>query len=128
MHQGRQDRHPGDLAKTAAWRTTTARRHGRDDTVELCDTTCLWYGPFHSQTVRVILVRDGRPRMKDKDDRGYGLPLVTSDLTFSPEEPLAHYAARWCSEVAFSDARQTSASARPATASRKPSSAPFRSA
>jgi hypothetical protein len=57
--------------------------------------------------VRVILVRDGKPRTKNKDDRGYGLPLVTTDLTSSPEELVARYAARWCIEVAFFDARQT---------------------
>ncbi|MEY9934480.1 hypothetical protein ABH926_009148 [Catenulispora sp. GP43] len=57
--------------------------------------------------MRVILVRDDKPRTKEKDDRGYGLPLVTTDLTSSPEEPVARYAARWCIEVAFSDARQT---------------------
>ena len=98
---------PGDLAKTAAWRTATVRRYGRDDTVELCDTTCLWYGSFPSQTVRVILVRDGKPRTKNKDDRGYGLPLVTTDLASRPEELITRYAARWCIEVAFFDARQT---------------------
>jgi hypothetical protein len=97
---------PGDLAKTATFRQAQVRRYGRADTVELCDRTCLWYGSFHSQSVRVILVRDDKPRTKDKDDRGYGLPLVTTDLTSSPEELVARYAARWCIEVAFSDARQ----------------------
>jgi hypothetical protein len=29
--------------------------------------------------VRVILVRDDKPRTRDRDDRGYGLPLVTTD-------------------------------------------------
>jgi len=98
---------PADLALVATWRTATVRRYGRTDTVELCDTTCLWYGSFHSRSVRVILVRDGKPRTKNKDDRGYGLPLVTTDLTSSPEELVARYAARWCIEVAFFDARQT---------------------
>jgi hypothetical protein len=30
--------------------------------------------------VRIILVRDDKPRTRDRDDRGYGLPLVTTDL------------------------------------------------
>ena len=42
----------------------------------------------------------------DRDERGYGLPLVTTDLTSSVEDLVARYAARWCIEVAFSDARQ----------------------
>jgi hypothetical protein len=56
--------------------------------------------------VRVILVRDDKPRTNDRDDRGYGLPVVTTDLTTSVEDLVARYAARWCIEVAFSDARQ----------------------
>jgi hypothetical protein len=42
----------------------------------------------------------------DRDERGYGLPLVTTDLTSSVEDLVARYAARWRIEVAFSDARQ----------------------
>ncbi len=58
--------------------------------------------------------KSGRPRTKgarlgrtrDGDDRGYGLPLVTTDLTSPAEDLVARYAARWSIEVAFSDARQ----------------------
>ncbi|MCQ4043256.1 hypothetical protein ACFOSC_20400 [Streptantibioticus rubrisoli] len=57
--------------------------------------------------MRVVLVRDNTPRTRDRDDRGYGLPLVTTDLTSTPEELVARYAARWCIELAFFDARQT---------------------
>jgi len=67
---------------------------------------CLRYGSFHSQTVRVVLVRDNKPPTSDRDERGYGLPLVTTDLTSSVEDLVARYAAWWCIEVAFSDARQ----------------------
>jgi hypothetical protein len=28
----------------------------------------------------VVLVRDDKPRTRDRDDRGYGLPLVTTEL------------------------------------------------
>ncbi|MGW7005525.1 transposase [Streptomyces sp. NPDC054933] len=55
----------------------------------------------------MILVRNDAPRTRDRDDRGYGLPLVTTDLTSPPEELVARYAARWRIEVAFFDARQT---------------------
>jgi hypothetical protein len=97
---------PADLAATAIWRTTEVRRYGRADTVRIAEVVCLWYGSFHSQTVRVVLVRDNKPRTNDGDERGYGLPLVTTDLTSSAEDLVARYASRWCIEVAFSDARQ----------------------
>ena len=66
----------------------------------------LWYGSFRSRTVRVILVRDDKPRTRGRDDRGYGLPLVTTDLESSAEDLVARYASRWGIEQAFADARQ----------------------
>ncbi|MGW0630092.1 hypothetical protein [Streptomyces sp. NPDC002758] len=98
---------PADLARTAVWRTAQVRRYRRTDTVEIAETICLWYGSFHTRTVRVVLVRDSKPRTRDRDDRGYGLPLVTTDLTSTPENLVARYAGRWCIEVAFFDARQS---------------------
>lgn len=72
--------------------------------MSITEITCLWYGAFHAQTVRVILVRDDQPRVGD--DRGYGLPLVTTDLTTPAESMVTRYAWRWAIEVAFSNARQ----------------------
>jgi DDE superfamily endonuclease len=44
---------------------------------------------------------NSRPRR-----RGYGLPLVTTDLESSAEDLVARYASRWGIEQAFADARQ----------------------
>jgi hypothetical protein len=101
---------PIDLAAAATagarWRDTRVRRYGRTDTVQITERVCLWYGSFRSRTVRVILVRDDKPRTRDGDDRGYGLPLVTTDLESSAEDLVARYASRWGIEQAFADARQ----------------------
>jgi hypothetical protein len=101
---------PTDLATSATagarWRDTRVRRYGRTDTVQITELVCLWYGSFRSRTVRVILVRDDKPRTRDRDDRGYGLPLVTTDLGSTAEDLVARYAARWGIEQAFADARQ----------------------
>ena len=101
---------PTDLAASATagarWRDTRVRRYGRTDTVQITELVCLWYGSFRSRTVRVILVRDDKPRTRDRDDRGYGLPLVTTDLESSAEDLVARYASRWGIEQAFADARQ----------------------
>ena len=87
---------PADLAALAettnTWRTTRVRRYGRTDTVQITERVCLWYGSFRSRTVRVILVRDDKPRTRGRDDRGYGLPLVTTDLESSAEDLVARYA------------------------------------
>jgi hypothetical protein len=100
---------PTDLAARATagarWRTTRVRRYGRTDAVQITEVVCLWYGSFRSRTVRVILVRDDKPRTRDRDDRGYGLPLVTTDLESSAEDLVGRYASRWGIEQAFADAR-----------------------
>ena len=72
----------------------------------ITERACLWYGSFRSRTVRVILVRDAKPRTRGGDDRGYGLLLVTTDLESSAEDLVARYAARWGIEQAIADARQ----------------------
>ena len=95
-----------DPTTGARWRTTRVRRYGRTDTVQITERVCLWYGSFRSRTVRVILVRDDKPRTRDRDDRGYGLPLVTTDLESSAEDLVARYASRWGIEQALADARQ----------------------
>ena len=69
----------GTLADVAAlatttntWRATQVRRYGRTDVVQITERVCLWYGSFRRQTVRVILVRDDKPRTQGRDDRGMG--------------------------------------------------------
>jgi hypothetical protein len=93
---------PAHLAATATWATTIVRRYGRDDTVAVAATTCLWYGVYRSRTIRVILVREP----DSTATAGYDLALVTTDLTSPAEHIVARYAARWAIEVAFEDAKQ----------------------
>ena len=57
----------------------------------------------------MILVRDKnktRQMTKTGHDRGYGLALVTTDLTSTPQHVVTRYAGRWSIEVSFGDARQ----------------------
>jgi hypothetical protein len=109
-----------DLAAAAVWRTTRVRRYGRADSVQIAEITCLWYGSFHAQTVRVVLVRDTKPRTRDGDDRGYGLPLVTTDLTSQPKTwwPATRPAGR--SKSPSPRPAKSSVSAKPATAPTAP--------
>ncbi len=65
----------------------------------LAEITCLWYGSFHTQTVRAILLRD------DGTDTGYDLALVTTDLTAAAAGLISRYAWRWSIEVTFGEAR-----------------------
>ncbi|MCX4784510.1 hypothetical protein [Streptomyces sp. NBC_01264] len=49
---------PAELAETATFTTTPVARYGRTDHVHIADVRCLWYGSLHTQTVRIILIRD----------------------------------------------------------------------
>ena len=90
---------PTDMATTAHWTRHTVRRYGRTEQVDLAEVHCLWYGVFHTRTVRVILVRDrpGKPP----------LALVTTDLAALATELITRYSWRWSVEVTFFDCRQT---------------------
>ncbi|MET8538007.1 transposase [Streptomyces sp. NPDC005065] len=90
---------PAQLATTADFAPVQVTRYQRTETVHLAEITCLWYGSFHTRTVRVILLRD------DTTDTGYDLALVTTDLTTSPAELITRYARRWSIEVTFAEAR-----------------------
>ncbi len=90
---------PDDIAAAAAWDTVTVTAYGREETRHTADVTCLWYGSWHTRTVRLILSRDERTAS------GYDLALVTTDLDASPAALVTRYAARWGIEQAFADAR-----------------------
>jgi SRSO17 transposase len=91
---------PADLAKAAQFTAAQVRRYGRTDTMHLAEFTCLWYGSFHTQTVRVILLRD------DATDTGYDLALVTTDLATPAATLITRYAWRWSIEVTFAETRE----------------------
>jgi hypothetical protein len=93
---------PKELAAQGdtAWRETSVYRYGRCDSVSIAETICLWYGVYRSRAVRVILLRD------EHATAGYGIAVITTDLTSSAEQIITRYAARWSIEVAFRDAKQ----------------------
>jgi len=58
------------------------------------------------QAFKKILVRDDEPRTRDRDDHGYGVPLVTTHPESTAEDLVARYASRGGIEQAFGDASQ----------------------
>lgn len=89
----------GDIAVTAAWATVTITAYGRPQVRHVAEVSCLWYGSWHTRTVRLILSRD------EHTTSGYDLALVTTDLAAAPGALVTRYAARWAIEQAFADAR-----------------------
>lgn len=94
---------PADIARSAPWKTVSVSRYGITSTVQIAEVTCLWYGTWRTDTVRVVLVREtGKNTTATK---GYDIALVTTDLTAAPEEIITRYAARWSIEVTFFDVK-----------------------
>jgi hypothetical protein len=90
---------PADIAGRARWQTVTVARYGTRSTVQVTEATCLWYGTWRTDTVRVILLREtGKTTLPTS---GYTIALVTTDLTATPETIITRYAARWSIEVTF---------------------------
>ncbi len=91
------------LAGAATFTPTVVHRYGATTTVQTATLTCLWYGVFGTQPVQVVLVRDGATTTT-----GYGIALVSTDLTATAAQIIERYAARWSIEVAIEDAKQIS--------------------
>jgi len=94
---------PADIARSARWKTCTVARYGTQATVQIAERTCLWFGTWRTDPVRVIGLRD--TARTTTSGSGYDLALVTTDLTATPEEIIARYAARWSIEVMFFDVK-----------------------
>jgi hypothetical protein len=92
---------PHHIATSATWTTVPVSRYGTTSTVRITERVCLWFGVWRTDTVRVILVRGTGRRTKTGTANGYDIALVTTDLTATPEEIIARYAARWSIEVTF---------------------------
>ncbi|MFG3410428.1 hypothetical protein [Streptomyces sp. NPDC048142] len=97
-------------------------RYQRTDTVFLAEVTCLWYGSFHTQQVRLILLRD------DATDTGYDLALISTDPTTPTAELVSRYAWRCSIEVTFAEARDLLGVGRPRAAPAARSNGPSPSA
>ena len=91
---------PADLAATAHFTTRQVNRYGRTDAVRIAEIRCLWYGSFHTRTVRIVLLREHDTAV------GYDLALVTADLHTPAAVLITRYAWRWSIEVTFAEARE----------------------
>lgn len=97
---------PTDIATSATWKTVTVTRYGKTSTVQIAEVTCLWYGTWRTDVVRVILVRDTDKHSKhSKGSKGFDIALVTTDPHATAQQIIARYAARWSIEVTFFDVK-----------------------
>lgn len=90
-----------DLAARLHWARRSVTRYGASGTVEIAHRRLLWYQPFRTQLVRLVMVRE-------PGSRGYDIALITTDLVAAATAIVERYASRWSIEVAFEEAKQVS--------------------
>jgi hypothetical protein len=91
---------PADLAAAATWVTTTVKRYGHTDAVQVAVIACLWHGSLRYTPVHVVLVRDLHTT------KPYDIALVTTDTTAATAAAIVErYADRWSIEQAIKDGK-----------------------
>jgi hypothetical protein len=72
---------------------------GRRRVEHVWRTTCLWYGPFHTRPVVIMLIR--------KPDRsaGFDVAIASTDVDATAAELIARYDRRWTIETAHQEAK-----------------------
>lgn len=63
------------------------------------ELTCLWYGPFHTRPIKLLLVR--RP---DRTE-GFDIAIASTDTDVTAAELVARYASRWTIETAIQEGK-----------------------
>ena len=88
------------LAATAVFEPVTITApDGRTRVEHVARMACLWYGPFHTRPIVVMLIR--KP---DRTD-GYDVAIASTDTTATTAELIARYDSRWTIETAHQEAK-----------------------
>jgi len=98
--KGERLRSLAQLAKTAAFETVTITGpDGRQRTAHIHAFVCLWYTPFHTRAIKVILIRN--PGRED----GFDVALASTDVNAANAALIARYDSRWTIETCHQQAK-----------------------
>lgn len=93
----------GSLAQLAAaavfQAVTITAPDGRSRVEHVATMTCLWYGPFHTRSVTVMLIR------KPGRSEGFDVALASTDVDATAAELIARYDSRWTIETCHQEAK-----------------------
>lgn len=88
------------LAASAVFEAVTITApDGKTRVEHVWRTTCLWYGPFHTRPVTVMLIR------KPGRGEGYDVAISSTDIDASAAQLIARYDSRWSIETAHQEAK-----------------------
>jgi hypothetical protein len=89
-----------EIAKTALFRAVTITGpDGRERTAHVHEFVCLWYVPFYTRPVKVILIRN------PGTSEGFDVALASTDAEVPAPELIARYDSRWTIETAHQEAK-----------------------
>ena len=89
-----------EIAKTAVFAPVTITGpDGRQRTVHTHELVCLWYKPFYTRAVKVILIRN------PGTNEGFDVALASTDAEIPTAELIARYDSRWTIETANQEAK-----------------------
>jgi len=98
--KGKRLRSLAQLAKTVAFETVTITGpDGRQRTAHIHAFVCLWYTPFHTRAIKVILIRN--PGRED----GFDVALASTDVNAANAALIARYDSRWTIETCHQQAK-----------------------
>jgi hypothetical protein len=93
----------GSLAQLAANAVfeaiTITAPDGRSRVEHVATMACLWYGPFHTRPVTIMLIR------KPGRNEGFDVALASTDVDVSAAELIARYDSRWTIETCHQEAK-----------------------
>jgi len=89
-----------EIASTAIFTPVTITGpDGRERTEHVHELVCLWYTPFYTRAVKVILIRNPGRR------EGFDVALASTDADVSAAELIGRYDSRWTIETAHQEAK-----------------------
>jgi hypothetical protein len=88
------------LAQTLHFKPVTITGpDGRQHTEHVAELVCLWFGPFHTRTITLLLVRG-----PDRTD-GYDIAIASTDIDATAAQLIARYASRWTIETCIQEGK-----------------------
>jgi DDE superfamily endonuclease len=89
-----------ELANTLTFTTATViGKDGKPLTKQLAELRCLWYKPFYTRPIKLVLVRGAEAT------DGYEIAIASTDADAHAAELVARYGRRWTIETAIQEAK-----------------------
>ena len=89
-----------EIASSAVFEPVTVTGpDGRSRAIQVHEFTCLWYKPFYTRPVKVVLIRN------PGTEAGFDVALASTDADIPAAELIARYDSRWTIETANQEAK-----------------------